>query len=105
MNKILIALLIGLTAGIIDIIPMIIQKIDKYSCASALVQWIVLGFVIAHVQMQIPNWAKGSLIAVLACLPIVILVAANDVKSIPPIIIMSLVLGAAVGFATGKFAS
>ena len=104
MNKIIISLLIGLAAGIIDIIPMLVQRLDKHACASALVQWTVLGFIIAHVQLRIPHWAKGSLIAVLANLSIVILVAANDMKSVPIIIGISLLLGAAVGAATGKFA-
>jgi len=35
MNEILIALLIGIVAGIIDIIPMIIQKMNKYANLSA----------------------------------------------------------------------
>ena len=34
MNNFLIAILIGLAAGIIDVVSMIIQKLDKESCLS-----------------------------------------------------------------------
>ena len=43
MKNILIALIIGLSAAIIDVVPMIIQRIDKSACISAFLQWIVLG--------------------------------------------------------------
>jgi hypothetical protein len=36
MEKIFIALGIGVIAGIIDVVPMIIQKIDKFSCISTI---------------------------------------------------------------------
>ena len=38
MNKIFVALIIGIIAGTIDVIPMIIQRIDKYACISAFFQ-------------------------------------------------------------------
>ena len=45
MNNFLIAILIGLVAGIIDVVPMIIQKLDKGSCLSAFVHYFaVSGF-------------------------------------------------------------
>ncbi len=35
MNDIFIALIIGIVAGIIDVIPMLIQKLDKFANLSA----------------------------------------------------------------------
>ena len=46
MKNIFIALIIGLSAAIIDVVPMIIQRIDKTTCISAFIQWIVLGLII-----------------------------------------------------------
>ena len=103
MKNIFIALIIGLSAAIIDVIPMIIQRIDKSACISAFLQWIVLGFIIPSVSSDMQPWRKGLIIAELAALPILVLVFAKDPKSIIPIIIFSAILGSAVGFAGGVF--
>ena len=105
MNKIFIALLIGIIAGTIDVIPMIIQKIDKYACISAFVQWIVLGLIIPYVNWIMQPWMKGLIIAELSAIPIMILVFAKEPKSIIPIFIFSAILGIGVGLAGGKFVS
>jgi hypothetical protein len=104
MSNILIAILIGSVAGVIDIIPMIIQKLDKYSITSAFFQWVVLGLVISFIKIPgINGWAKGLITAVLMAIPIVILVAKSDVKSVSIILITSAVLGSLVGLASLKF--
>lgn len=41
MDRLLLSLLIGIVAGIIDIIPMIIKKLPKYSTCSAFVYYLV----------------------------------------------------------------
>jgi len=105
MPRLFSAIAIGVFAGVIDIIPMLVQKIDKASCLSAFVQWVVLGVVISYVSAPIPDWAKGAAIGLSSALPIVILVAQSDPKSIPPILITSLVLGGIVGVISGKFAA
>jgi hypothetical protein len=98
MGKLLIALFIGIIAGVIDIIPMILQKLDRYSIISAFIQWIVATFVIIHIEFGIEGWLKGLIVALLMALPIVVLVMKNDAKSTVPILIMSIVLGSLVGF-------
>ena len=50
MDKILIALLIGVVAGLIDVIPMIIQKMEKSANLSAFSHWVVLGLIIGTCQ-------------------------------------------------------
>ncbi len=103
MNNILIAFLIGLSAAIIDVIPMIVQRIDKYACISAFIQWIVLGLIIPFVNWDISPWLKGLIIAELTALPIIVLVFAKEPKSIIPILIFSAILGISVGLAGAKF--
>lgn len=103
MKNILIAFIIGLSAAIIDVVPMIIQRIDKSACISAFIQWIVLGLIIPFVDWNIQPWLKGLIIGELAALPIMVLVFANDPKSIIPIILFSAILGTAVGLAGERF--
>lgn len=105
MPKLVVSILIGVIAGAIDVLPMILQKLDKYACTSAFVQWIVLGIIISYVQMPVPLYIKGIVIAVLAALPIMIIVSKENIKSVIPILIMSIILGAAVGIATNRFAN
>jgi hypothetical protein len=103
MNKIFIALIIGIIAGTIDVVPMIIKGIDKYACISAFVQWIVLGLIIPYVNWDIQPWLKGLIIAEISALPIMILVFAKEPKSLIPIMIFSAILGILVGISGSRF--
>lgn len=105
MTKLFISLLIGFFAGVIDVVPMIIQKLDKFACASAFVHWVIMGIIISYVQLPLSPWLKGLVIAELSALPVVILVAKEDPIAIAPILIMSAILGIVVGVATSKFAA
>jgi hypothetical protein len=103
MNEIIIALLIGTIAGIIDVVPMIIQKIDKYANLSAFIHWVVLGLIIPFVSWDIAPWLKGLIIAEISAVPILLIVAPKDQKAVIPISIMSAVLGVGVGLAGAYF--
>lgn len=104
MSRLFISLLIGAAAGVIDVAPMIAQKLSKHACVSAFVHWVVLGVVIAYIELPLSPWLKGVVVAVISSLPIVILVSEKDPKSLVPILIMSAILGAAVGFVAFKYA-
>ena len=97
MKSVLFALLIGIGAGIIDIIPMIIKKEKMHSVLSAFIHWTVLGLIIPFVNWDIVAWLKGSIIGLLAALPMLIIIGKSDKNAIIPITIMSALLGAAVG--------
>lgn len=103
MRNIFIALLIGLAAAVIDVTPMLLQKLDLTSCISAFIQWIVLGLIIPSINWKMAAWLKGLLVAELAALPILVLVFEKDPTSILPILLFSAVLGAGVGAASGRF--
>ena len=103
MNDILIALTIGIIAGIIDVIPMIIQKMEKAANLSAFFHWLVLGLIIPFVSWNIAPWLKGLIIAEISAIPVLFMVATDDKKAILPITIMSAILGIAVGIAGSVF--
>ncbi len=103
MNEILIALTIGIIAGIVDVIPMIIQKMDKFANLSAFSHWVVLGLLIPFVSWNMAPWIKGLIIAEISAIPILFMVAKEDKKAIIPITIMSAFLGIAVGIAGNFF--
>lgn len=103
MKKIYLAVILGIIAGIIDIIPMILLRLDNYSILSAFFQWVILGFVITHIEFGIQGWLKGLIIAIILALPIIILTIKSDMTAIMPILIMSAILGSFIGFIGNKY--
>lgn len=103
MNDILIAILIGLVAGTIDVIPMIIMKLEKSANISAFVHYFVLGLIIPFVEWDMTAWLKGIIIAILSAIPVMIIVFQKDKKAIIPMLVFSLILGAGIGIAGAKF--
>lgn len=103
MNQIFVALLIGLAAGIIDVVPMIIQKLDKTSCISAFIHYFVLGLIIPFVSWDIAPALKGIIIAFLMSLPVMVIVFPKDKKALIPMLVFSVILGAGIGFAGAYF--
>jgi len=103
MNDFLIAIIIGFLAGLIDIIPMIIQNLDKRAVISAFVHYFALGLIIPFVSWGVAPWIKGIVIALLTAIPIMIIVYPKDKKAIIPMIVFTLILGSGIGIAGAKF--
>ena len=103
MNDLFIAILIGLAAGLIDVIPMIIQKLNKTDSISAFIHYFALGLIIPFVNWGIPSWITGIVISVLTAIPFMIFVYPKDKKAIIPMIVFSLILGAGIGITGAKF--
>lgn len=103
MNDFVIAAIIGLIAGLIDVIPMLIRKLDKRDSISAFIHYFALGLIIPFVNWEMTPWIKGIIIALLTSIPIMIIVYPKDKKAIIPMILFSLILGAGIGIAGAKF--
>jgi hypothetical protein len=103
MNDFLIAIIIGLVAGLIDVTPMLIMKLEKSASISAFVHYFALGLIIPFVGWEIAPWIKGVVIALLTAIPIMVIVFPKDKKAIIPMIVFSLILGAGIGIAGAKF--
>ena len=90
-------LLLGVIVGVLDILPMIQQKIGRFSIISAFVFHLIMPTLVYANAWDMPLWLKGSFLYILGAVPIMIMVAENDKKS--PVImgISSIILGAAAG--------
>ena len=98
MMEILLTCIIGIVVGAIDVLPMIKMRLDKYSIISAYVFYFILPFVIFNIDLYgITWWLKGSIVGFALALPTILIVAKEDKKSTPPMIIMSIVLGTLIG--------
>ena len=103
MKKILFGLLFGAIAGVIDVTPMILQKLSWDANLSAFSLWLVVGFLVSVTDIKINSILKGILIAFLVLLPCAILIGAQEPASLIPIAVMTLILGGLLGLVVGKF--
>lgn len=100
MDKLLLSVIIGLIAGIIDIIPMLVQKLPKHSTISAFIYYFFISIVIVNVDLpHIPWWLEGGLISFALMIPMLILIADTDKKPLPIISANAIIIGTLVGIA------
>lgn len=103
MKEFFITLLLGIVAGAVDVLPMMKMKLDRHSIASAFVFYLILPFVILNIDLYgLVWWLKGGVTGLALALPVIIIVSGEDKKSVPPMIVMSAVLGTAIS-AAGHF--
>ena len=88
----------GIVFGVIDILPMLKMKLDKFSILSAFVFYLIVPFIVYNTDLfGMPWWLKGSVITLLLSLPVMIMVVKDGIQPAIPIFLMSIVLGALVG--------
>jgi len=95
-------ILLGIFAGILDVIPMIIMNLTWDANLSAFSMWVIISFFLSNSQLELPSILKGLLYSFLTLLPSAIIIGWNDPKSLLPMIIMTIFLGSLLGFAIGK---
>ena len=104
MRKLGISILLGIIAGMLDLIPMLLQNLDWHACASAFAQWVVLGVLINHIDWALNGWLKGLIVAELSTLPILILVSGEGFETMAIIAVMTAILGSLVGYFGSRYA-
>jgi len=102
MKKIIIGVLLGAVAGIIDIIPMLIQKLSWDANISAFTFWIIAGFFIATTKIGLEGTMKGMAVSLLLLTPLAFIIGWKEPVSLLPIVIMNLILGSTLGFLIDK---
>jgi hypothetical protein len=103
-NTIVIGVFLGVIMGVLDVIPMVIQGLTWDANVSAFFLWIVSGFMLATSHLKLQPILQGIVIAFLCLLPSVLIIGWNDPISLLPIGVMTLMLGALLGFGYGKLA-
>jgi hypothetical protein len=101
-KKILAGLLIGLIAGIIDVIAMILQRLTWDANLSAFSMWIIIGYFLSITEMKIKGVSKGLVISFLILIPSLFIIGWKEPKSLLPIFIMTVILGGLSGFVYQK---
>ncbi|MEI6900593.1 MAG: hypothetical protein WCL00_12000 [Bacteroidota bacterium] len=97
-KKIIIGLVFGVIAGMVDLIPMIAQSLPWDANLSALTLWIVSGFFIQTTTLDLKPILKGIVISLICLLPSAFIIAWEEPAAILPILAMTVFLGALLGF-------
>ena len=103
-NNILLGLILGIVIGILDVIPMVVQGLTWDANLSAFFLWVVSGFMLATSNLKLRPAAKGIVIAFLCLLPSIFIIGWQEPVSLVPVGIMTLILGALLGFSYGRLA-
>jgi hypothetical protein len=105
MNTVLIGLGLGLAAAVLDVAPMLAQRLPAAACLSAAVQWLFLGLVICNTELGLPGWLTGLILGVAGSLPVILVAVGNpgmvkpgeELRTTLTILASSLVLGTVLG--------
>ena len=104
MNHFWLSLGTGLVAGGVDVIPMLLKKFPKASCLSAFIQYVVVAIVIFHIHLPgLSWWLEGALVSLAMALPVLVVVAEKERKSVPVIAVNALVLGVLIAWVKVSF--
>jgi hypothetical protein len=104
MKKTVIGIGLGTIAGIIDLIPMIIQKLPFNACLSAFSMWIVIGFLITITELRVHSVLKAIIVALLVLLPNTFIIVWDEPMKLMPILILTLIIGGLLGYFFDRFA-
>lgn len=100
MDKLVFSVLIGLIVGIIDIIPMIIQKLPRYTTVSAFFQYFFVSIVILNIDIpHVAWWLEGGIVGLALIIPMLVHVGHSDKKPLPIIAFNAIFLGTLVSIA------
>ncbi len=102
-KRIMIGVSLGTIAGILDVIPMVAQKLTWDANLSAFSLWIVIGFMLATSNLSLPSVPKGIVISFLCLLPCMFMIGWSEPFSLVPVAAMTLFLGALLGYAFHKY--
>lgn len=98
MDRLIFSVIVGLVAGIIDIIPMIIQKLPRRSVVSAFFHYLFVSIIILNVDIpHIVWWLEGGIVGLALTIPMLIQIGDSDGKSLPIIAFNAVLLGTLVG--------
>ncbi|MDK9711928.1 hypothetical protein [Acidaminobacter sp.] len=102
-KKVVLAIIIGLAAGLIDLIPLVMVKVPLLNMISILLFWIITSYFVAHVTLFKNSLLNGLVLSTLNMLPLVAIIYTINPKDFLPMLSMALILGPLVGYLNGRF--
>ncbi len=103
MKRIVTGIMFGSIAGVLDVIPMILQKLSFDTDISAFCMWVVSGFLVSVINIKVHYLIKGVIVPFCVALPALVLIGWKEPFNLIPIGIMTVILGLGLGFAVEKW--
>ncbi len=101
-RQIITGILLGIIAGFLDLIPMVIQKLPWNANLSAFIMWVVVGFLVSVIELPVINTLKGLIVANAVLFPNIFIIGGKEPISVIPILIMTTILGSLLGYTYGR---
>ncbi len=96
-RRVLMGLALGAGAGILDLVPMIFQRLPLEAMISAFSMWIAVGVLVSTSSMALPSPVRGTSVALLVLAPCAVLIGAKEPIAVIPVAAITLVLGSVLG--------
>ena len=88
------SLCVGCVAGLIDVIPMFMQRLALRSCVSAFCTYLFATIIIFNSNLPLlPWWADGMGITLMMAVPVVLTFTGKERRAIVPVLVNALILG------------
>jgi hypothetical protein len=95
------SILLGLGLAVIDVIPMIAQKLPRYSIVASFMHFFTATIIIVHIKLPYIPWQLyGGIIGLVLMIPMLIHIGHNDKKPLPIIVFNAILFGSIAGIAT-----
>ncbi|MBB6481118.1 hypothetical protein [Spirochaeta isovalerica] len=102
MNKALKIGTVGVIAGALDLIPLVMVKAPMLNMIAIVCFWIVTAIFISETKLVKNSLLNGLIVAVLIMLPVVMTVYTVNPKDFLPMLSMAVILGPIAGLALEK---
>lgn len=103
MTNIFLCIVIGIIIGTIDIVPMIIKKLDIMFILSAFSLWIVVTILSGNLNIIGNQILNGLVFSILVFIPLSFLIYRVDSGAFIQVLITTVIFGLLVGLLTGLF--
>mgnify|MGYP001609179254 CR=1 FL=1 len=97
-NKTYLGIILGVIVGVINVLPMILQKISWDANIATFLTWVIVGFFISTTNLKIQRILKGMIISILIFIPSTIFVIESNLTGAIWIIVMTLIFGGLLGY-------
>ena len=88
------ALTVGAAAGVLDVVPMIFQKLPAHSCLSAFFVYLFSAVIVFYSKLPyLPWWADGMAVTAMLTIPVLFTFTGRERRAIPVIVFNALLFG------------
>lgn len=96
------ALLIGIAAGILDVIPMVFMGASWQGSLATLLHWLTMGILVTYIRLPFTGWLSGMILALMTGIPLAIQASAAESMPVLHLLSSALILGGLLGLIAEK---